>query len=62
MTVFDEAFVPVGETCPECQQGKHSNCDSTGWKFDTDEPGVCGCWWLNGGEQGGPCDGPDSVD
>jgi uncharacterized protein with PIN domain len=29
--------------CPECQQGKHPNCDGTTWDYQKDEEGVCPC-------------------
>lgn len=31
-------------SCPECQQGKHDNCDTTSWNVVTDEPQPCPCW------------------
>lgn len=32
-----------GPTCPECDQGKHGNCDGTAWDFAEDEPTICCC-------------------
>lgn len=29
--------------CPECDQGKHRNCNGTAWDFDADELVACGC-------------------
>lgn len=29
--------------CPECKAGKHRNCDTTAWDFETDEPTACRC-------------------
>lgn len=29
--------------CPECVQGKHSNCDGTAWDFELDQLTACGC-------------------
>jgi len=29
--------------CPECEQGKHRNCNGTAWDFDADELVPCGC-------------------
>jgi hypothetical protein len=29
--------------CPECQQGKHQNCDGTAWDNQADAPGTCHC-------------------
>lgn len=34
---------PIIEWCPECQQGKHGNCDGTGWDNLRDEPTDCPC-------------------
>lgn len=31
------------EACPECQAGKHDNCDGTTWDFEKDERAVCPC-------------------
>jgi hypothetical protein len=43
-------WAPVGtplprpvEACPECQQGKHGNCDGTSWDDLRDEPTDCPC-------------------
>ena len=33
-----------GRDCPECEQGKHANCDTTAWDNLTDQPSVCGCF------------------
>jgi hypothetical protein len=29
--------------CPECEQGKHGNCDGWAWDFDADEKTQCQC-------------------
>jgi hypothetical protein len=29
--------------CPECQQGKHGNCDGTSWDDLLDQPCPCPC-------------------
>ena len=29
--------------CPECEQGKHVNCDTTAWDPNNDEVTVCPC-------------------
>lgn len=29
--------------CPECEQGKHANCDGWAWDFDADEKTQCQC-------------------
>jgi hypothetical protein len=29
--------------CPECQQGKHPNCDGWTWNPGTDAPDTCPC-------------------
>jgi hypothetical protein len=36
--------------CPECQQGKHGNCDASAWSDITDTPTWCRCW-ANGHEE-----------
>lgn len=43
-------WAPVGakppapiEVCPECEQGKHGNCDGTTWDTLRDEPTDCPC-------------------
>jgi hypothetical protein len=36
-----------GPICPECQQEKHENCDSTAWDWETDSPVPCDCWKRN---------------
>ena len=33
--------------CPECRQGKHTNCDSAAWDNTTDQPVICDCWKIN---------------
>lgn len=33
-------MIPV---CPECEQGKHSNCDGTAWDNEADAVVACGC-------------------
>lgn len=33
----------MSEPCPECQQGKHPNCDGTTWNNRTDAPDTCPC-------------------
>ena len=30
-------------SCPDCEQGKHSNCTGEAWDNDTDAPTVCPC-------------------
>lgn len=37
------AHFPVLAVCPECQQGKHGNCDTTAWDHITDTPTACSC-------------------
>lgn len=34
---------PTSWVCPECEQGKHRNCNGTAWDFDADELVPCGC-------------------
>lgn len=34
---------PHSAMCPECQQGKHGNCDGTAWDNHQDEPAPCAC-------------------
>lgn len=34
---------PTPWVCPECEQGKHRNCNGTAWDFDADELVPCGC-------------------
>jgi hypothetical protein len=29
--------------CPECQQGKHQNCDGLTWDFEIDKLAHCDC-------------------
>jgi len=29
--------------CPECEQGKHINCDGTAWDYEYDVPVRCAC-------------------
>ena len=29
--------------CPECEQGKHGNCDGWAWDFDADDKTQCQC-------------------
>lgn len=29
--------------CPECEQGKHDNCDGTSWDTDRDREAECPC-------------------
>lgn len=36
--------LPRPEPCPECQVGKHINCDGTSWDFRYDEYVVCPCY------------------
>jgi hypothetical protein len=31
------------QVCPECIQGKHTNCDGTTWDVDADAPTDCLC-------------------
>lgn len=31
------------KTNPECAQGKHDNCDGTGWDIDLDRTAQCPC-------------------
>lgn len=35
--------VPAGAVCPECEQGKCGNCDTTAWDLELDEPTACTC-------------------
>lgn len=28
---------------PECRDGKHGNCDGSGWDDEADAPGECTC-------------------
>lgn len=28
---------------PDCNDGKHHNCDGTAWDWDTDQPTYCRC-------------------
>jgi hypothetical protein len=30
-------------TCPECEQGKHRNCDGTAWNNHADDVDACAC-------------------
>ena len=30
--------------CPECEVGKHGNCDSFAWDEDEDREVACSCW------------------
>lgn len=59
--IWDTYEAASVQPCPECGAGKHVNCDSTSWDFDTDRPTVCPCWFNNGGDEGGPCIGLRSV-
>lgn len=34
---------PKPDVCPECAQGKHTNCDGTTWNVLTDAQDVCPC-------------------
>lgn len=34
---------PVTPICPECEQGKHGNCDGTAWDDELDELTTCRC-------------------
>lgn len=34
---------PERHVCPECEQGKHANCDGTAWDDAKDEPTSCTC-------------------
>jgi hypothetical protein len=38
---------PKPAICPECRVGKHGNCDTGAWDFDTDMPTRCDCWANN---------------
>lgn len=50
---YEQVADPAGETgqgatvvpnvCPECQQGKHQNCEGQAWDPEADEPGPCAC-------------------
>lgn len=31
------------ESCPECKNGKHINCDGEAWSVDIDGPVPCAC-------------------
>jgi hypothetical protein len=35
--------VPSSWVCPECEQGKHGNCNAWAWNFDEDEKTECQC-------------------
>ena len=39
-----EHVVMLKMSCPECQVGKHANCDGTTWDHETDGPAFCVCW------------------
>ena len=32
--------------CPECEQGKHGNCDGTTWDDEADRPAPCPCFCV----------------
>lgn len=36
-------LAPAPKLCPECQQGKHFNCDGTAWDERTDARTECEC-------------------
>jgi recombination protein RecT len=38
-----EGEVVTSPTCPECQQGKHQNCEGQAWDNDADGPVACAC-------------------
>jgi len=33
----------MNRVCPECEQGKHGNCDGDAWDFQRDERSGCAC-------------------
>jgi hypothetical protein len=37
------AVTTAKPVCPECQQGKHGNCDGTAWDEGRDEISLCRC-------------------
>jgi phage recombination protein Bet len=43
MVESQAAKPPPGPLCPECQQGKHQNCEGQAWDTETDEPVGCAC-------------------
>lgn len=38
-----EPFVDALQDCPECMQGKHTNCNGITWDDAADEPTACPC-------------------
>lgn len=38
-----DATHPLSSTCPECEQGKHTNCDGYAWDYQTDRLTECHC-------------------
>lgn len=36
-------LLPPPPPCPECEQGKHPNCDGTTWNDSTDARDWCPC-------------------
>jgi hypothetical protein len=36
-------IMPEDHMCPECQQGKHQNCDGLAWDFEIDKLTHCDC-------------------
>lgn len=41
--IRDASNDPPVLPCPECEQGKHPNCDGTTWDYAKDEPTACPC-------------------
>jgi hypothetical protein len=41
--IKDERHFVEEQTCPECKQNKHTNCDGTTWDEVRDEPMLCQC-------------------
>ena len=38
------AIVLTHRLCPECEQGKHGNCDGTAWDDEADQECACECF------------------
>jgi hypothetical protein len=41
--VGEPDIMPEDHMCPECQQGKHQNCDGLAWDFEIDKLTHCDC-------------------
>jgi hypothetical protein len=47
-TAVEWTELPASEVfpCPECEQGKHGNCDGTTWDDLLDQPAPCPCFCV----------------